>query len=161
MLIIIEGIVLCFILLMFCVIGIANGPEKFTVFYEKNVQEKAIKLGYTSKEQIKKQTIISFIVLYLPCFVLVPFMVCYINEAKEFSEIFVQSLLIMYIMGLFDRIFVDWYWVEHTKAWNIPNTEELKPYIPKKMKVIKWFGTIVGFAIISLIVAFIMCTVLK
>ena len=31
---------------MFCVIGIANGPEKFTVFYEKNVQEKAIKLGY-------------------------------------------------------------------------------------------------------------------
>ena len=40
-----EGIVLCFILLMFCVIGIANGPEKFTVFYEKNVQEKAIKLA--------------------------------------------------------------------------------------------------------------------
>ena len=29
-----EGIVLCFILLMFCVIGIANGPEKFTVFYD-------------------------------------------------------------------------------------------------------------------------------
>ena len=44
MLILMEGIVLCFILLMFCVIGIANGPEKFTVFYEKNVQEKAIKL---------------------------------------------------------------------------------------------------------------------
>ena len=38
MLILIEGIVMCFILLIFCVIGIANGPEKFTVFYEKNVQ---------------------------------------------------------------------------------------------------------------------------
>ena len=36
MLILIEGIVLCFILLIFCVIGIANGPEKFTVFYEKD-----------------------------------------------------------------------------------------------------------------------------
>ena len=34
-----EGIVLCFILLIFCVIGIANGPEKFTVFYEKDVQD--------------------------------------------------------------------------------------------------------------------------
>ena len=66
-----EGIVLCFILLMFCVIGIANGPEKFTVFYEKNVQEKAIKLGYTTQKEIKKQTIISIIVLYLPCFILV------------------------------------------------------------------------------------------
>ena len=35
--------------MVFCVIGIANGPEKFTVFYEKDVQDKAIKLGYTTK----------------------------------------------------------------------------------------------------------------
>ena len=160
MLILIEGIVLCFILLIFCVIGIANGPEKFTVFYEKNVQEKAIKLGYTTKKDIKKQTIISVIVLYLPCFTLVPFMVCYINGAKEFNDIFIQSLLIMYIMGLFDRFFIDLYWVEHTKAWNIPNTEELKPYIPKKMKVLKWIGTIVGFAIIALIIAVVMSNII-
>lgn len=156
MLILIEGIVLCFILLIFCVIGIANGPEKFTVFYEKDVQDKAIELGYTTKKDIKKQTIISVIVLYLPCFILVPYMVCYINRAKEFSKIFYQSLLIMYIMGLFDRFFVDWYWVEHTKAWDIPNTEELKPYIPKKMKIFKWLGTMVGFAIIALIIALVM-----
>ena len=160
MLILLEGIALCFILLIFCVIGIANGPEKFTVFYEKDVQEKAIELGYTTEKQIKKQTIISIIVLYLPCFILVPYMVCYINGAKEFSEIFIQSLLIMYIMGLFDRFFVDWYWVEHTKAWDIPNTEDLKPYIPKKMKKFKWFGTIVGFALIALIIAFIMSNII-
>ena len=160
MLILIEGIVLCFILLIFCVIGIADGPEKFTVFYEKNVQEKAIKLGYTTKKDIRKQTIISVIVLYLPCFTLVPFMVCYINGAKEFNDIFIQSLLIMYIMGLFDRFFIDLYWVEHTKAWNIPNTEELKPYIPKKMKVLKWIGTIVGFAIIALIIAVVMSNII-
>ena len=156
MLIIMEGIVLCFILLIYCVIGISNGPEKFTVFYEKDVQDKAIKLGYTTKKEIKKQTIISVIVLYLPCFILVPFMVCYINGAKEFSEIFIQSLIIMYIMGLFDRFFIDLYWVEHTKAWNIPNTEELKPYIPKKIKIFKWIGTIIGFALIALIIAIIM-----
>lgn len=54
MLIIMEGIVLYFILLIFCVIGIANGSEKFTVFYEKDVQDKAIKLGYTTKKEIKK-----------------------------------------------------------------------------------------------------------
>ena len=160
MLILLEGIALCFILLIFCVIGIANGPEKFTVFYEKDVQEKAIELGYTTEKQIKKQTIISIIVLYLPCFILVPYMVCYINGAKEFSEIFIQSLLIMYIMGLFDRFFVDWYWVEHTKAWDIPNTEDLKPYIPKKMKKFNWFGTIVGFALIALIIAFIMSNII-
>lgn len=96
------------------------------------------------------------IVLYLPCFTLVPLMVCYINGAKEFREIFIQSLLIFYIMGLFDRLFIDWYWVEHTKAWFISGTEELMPYIPKKMKIVKWLGTIVGFAIISLIIAIVM-----
>ncbi len=156
MLIVLEGIVLCFILLIFCVIGISNGPEKFTVFYEKDVQDRAIELGYTTKEQIKKQTILSVIVLYLPCFTLVPLMVCSINGAKEFGEIFIQSLSILYIMGLFDRFFIDWYWVEHTKAWNIPNTEDLKPYIPRKMKIVKWIGTIVGFAIIALIIAIVM-----
>ena len=156
MLILMEGIVLCFILLIFCVIGIANGPEKFTVFYEKDVQ---ISTFVYNEACIKKQTIISIIVLYLPCFVLVPLMVCYINGAKEFSQIFIQSLLIMYIMGLFDRFFVDWYWVEHTKAWDIPDTEELKPYIPKKMKIFKWLGTIVGFAIIALIIALVMSNI--
>ncbi len=160
MLIIMEGIVMCFILLIFCVIGISNGPERFTVFYEKDVQERAVKLGYTTYKQIKKQTILSVIVLYLPCFILVPLMVCYINGAKEFGEIFIQSLLILYIMGLFDRFFIDWYWVEHTKAWNIPNTEDLKPYIPTKMKIVKWFGTIVGFAVISLIIAAVMSMIL-
>ena len=160
MIILMEGVVMCFILLIFCVIGIANGPEKFTVFYEKDVQEKAIQLGYTTKKDIKKQTIISIIVLYVPCFILIPYMVCYINGAKEFNEIFIQSLLIMYIMGIFDRFFVDWYWVEHTKAWNIPNTEELKPYIPMKTKVVKWLGTIVGFAIIALIIALVMSKII-
>ncbi len=161
MLIILEGIVLCFILLLFCVIGISNGPERFTVFYEKDVQNRAIELGYTTKAQIKKQTILSVIVLYLPCFTLVPFMVCYINGAKEFDEIFVQSLLILSIMGLFDRFFIDWYWVEHTKAWNIPDTEDLKPYIPKKMKIVKWIGTIVGSINIALIIAAAMSKLLE
>ncbi len=160
MLIILEGIVLCFILLIFCVIGISNGPEKFTVFYEKDVQDRAIELGYTTREQIRRQTVIAVIVLYLPCFTLVPLMVCLINGAKEFGEIFIQSLSILYIMGLFDRFFIDWYWVEHTKAWNIPNTEDLKPYIPRKMKIVKWLGTIVGFAVIALIIAAVMSQLL-
>ena len=38
-LILLESIMLCFILLLSCVIGIANGPERFTVFYEKDVQK--------------------------------------------------------------------------------------------------------------------------
>ncbi len=159
-LIFMEGIVLCFILLLFCVIGIANGPEKFTVFYEKDVQEKSIELGYTTRKAIKQQTILSTIVCFLPCFTLVPMMVCYINGAKTFGDIFIQSLLILYILGFFDRLFIDWYWVGHTKAWLIPGTEQFLPYIPLKMKIGKWVFTIAGFAVIAFILAAVMSRII-
>lgn len=37
MLILLEGFVMCFILLLIYVIGIANGPVGLVVFYEKDV----------------------------------------------------------------------------------------------------------------------------
>ena len=61
----------------------------------------------------------------------------------------------MYIMGLFDRFFVDWYWVEHTKGGIYP-IQNIKTLYSYKMKIVKWLGTIVGFAIIALIIALIM-----
>ena len=64
--------------------------------------------------------------------------------------------IILWIMGLFDRIFIDWYWVGHTKAWVIPGTEDLQPYIPRKVLVRKWIGTVIGFPIIAAIIAGIM-----
>ena len=51
--------------------------------------------------------------------------------------------------GLFDRFFIDAYWVGHTKAWTIPGTEDLKPYIPKKTLIIKWLIVIVGNPLIA------------
>lgn len=54
MLILLEGFVMCFILLLICVIGIANGPVGLVVFYEKDVQDRVVELGYTTKEKIKK-----------------------------------------------------------------------------------------------------------
>ena len=61
--------------------------------------------------------------------------------------------VILWIMGLFDRIFIDWYWVGHTKAWLIPGTEDLMPYIPKKTVIHKWIGTIFTYPIMSAILS--------
>ena len=52
-------------------------------------------------------------------------------------------------MNLIDRFLVDDFWVGHTKAWTIPGTEDLKPYITAADKRKKWlFGT-VGLTIIA------------
>lgn len=153
MLVIMEGIIMCFILLLTCVVAIANGAVGGVSLYEEDVQQRVVELGYTTKKNIKKSMIWMTVAMFVPLFTLVPFMVYYINGATEFWSGFYQMTLIMWIMGAFDRLFIDWYWVGRTKAWNIPGTEDLKPYIPKRALFIKWTFTIMGFPIISALIA--------
>lgn len=153
MILIMESIVMCFILLLYCVVGIANGPVGLVVLYEDDVQARVVELGLTTKEKIKKSFIISCVVLFLPLVTLIPAMVYGINGATGFWDGFWQMTVILLIMGLFDRFFIDWYWVGHTKAWIIPGTEDLQPYIPKKVLIRKWVGTIIGYPIIAAAIA--------
>ena len=72
MLLLIEGTVMCFVLLIVCVVGIANGPVGLVLLYEKDVQERVVELGLTTKEKIRRNFIISSIVMFVPLFVLPP-----------------------------------------------------------------------------------------
>ena len=154
--ILIEGIVMCFVLLIICVVGKANGPVGLVVFYEQEVKDRVVALGLTTKEKIQKTSIITVIARFVPMIVLVPLMVYGINGAKGFWDGYWQMLVILMISGLFDRIFIDWWWVGHTKAWIIPGTEDLMPYIYGKTLARKWLGTVVGFPILAAILAGVM-----
>ena len=84
-----------------------------------------------------------------------------VNGARGFIAGFWQLLLILSIMNLIDRFLIDDYWVGHTKAWEIPGTEDLKPYISAAAKRKKWlFGT-VGMVIIAAALSGIMCLFLR
>ena len=161
MLVVLEGIVMCFILLIICVVGIANGPVGLVTFFEQDVKDRVVELKLTTKDKIKKQTVISSILLFVPIIFLVPYMVYGINGVTEFKDGFIQMTIILLIMGLLDRLFIDWYWVGHTKTWEIKGTEDLKPYIPKKTLFKKWFGTIVTYPLYSLLIAWIMTFIIK
>ncbi len=79
-----------------------------------------------------------------------------VNGASGFLAGFWQMLVILSVMNLIDRFLVDDFWVGHTKAWTIPGTEDLKPYISGKDKCRKWiFGT-VGMALIAAVLSAIM-----
>lgn len=156
MLIILEGIVMCFILLMVCIIGIQNGPVGAVYFFEPEVQERVVQLGLTTKEKIKRDYGIAGAALFLPVLILVPAMVYFVNGARTFIDLFWQMTAVLMIMTLFDRIFIDWYWVGHTKAWIIPDTEDLMPYVPRKTLIGKWVGSLVGFPLIAAILAAVM-----
>lgn len=156
MLLFIEGIVMCFVLLIVCVVGIANGPVGLVLLYEDNVQQRVVELGLTTKAKIRRNFILCSIVMFVPLFVLPPLMVYGINGATGFWDGFWQMAIILWIQGLFDRFFIDWYWVGKTKAWEIPGTEDLKPYIPVRTMVGKWLSTILLNPLIAAIVAGVM-----
>ena len=94
MLIIIEGLALSFLLLLICVIGIADGPEGSVYFYEQDVQERVVELGLITKERIKKRFLIAGISFMIPLLFLVPVAVYFVNGARGFLDTFIQILLI-------------------------------------------------------------------
>lgn len=147
--VIIEGLVVCFIVLMACVVGIANGAVNLVFLYEKEVQDKVVEMGLITREKIKRNKILFFVFGMLPCWI---FMICavyFINGARGFFEGFRQMYVIMMIKGLFDRLFIDFFWVGKTKAWIISGTEELMPYIYGKTLASKWIGTLIGSPILA------------
>ena len=152
---VLEGIAMCFVLLIVCVVGIANGPAGMVFFYEKEVQDKAIELGLTTRETIKKRKRITFIALLVPQLLFVPLMVYFVNRAPDFTAAAVQMAVIYLISGLFDRLFIDWYWVGKTKAWIIPGTEDMIPYIYGKTLIGKWVSTLIGYPVLAVIIAWV------
>ena len=156
MLLFVEGLVMCFVLLIVCVVGIANGPVGLVLLYEDDVQQRVVELGLITKERIRRNFILCSIALFVPLFVLPPLMVYGINGATGFWDGFWQMSVILWIQGVFDRLFIDWYWVGKTKAWDIPGTEDLKPYIPTKVMIVKWMSTIFLNPLIAAVVAGVM-----
>ena len=155
--VILEGIGLGVLLILVCAIGIRNGAVGMVHLYSKEVQERCVTLGLTTHAKIKRNALI-FKAVCVPGYIAYVLVCVYaVNGARRwFLAGFWQLLVILSVMNLIDRIWVDGYWVGHTNAWEIPGTEDLKPYITAKDKGKKWlFGTI-GMAVISAVLAAIM-----
>lgn len=157
MILVLECIVICFILFLPCVVVIANGIHNGAFLFEKDVQERVIQMGLITKEKIDRNRKLFKISTVVVMIAFVLWAVYGINGARGFITPFLQIYALTMAEGLFDRFFIDAYWVGHTKAWTIPGTEDLKPYIPKKTLIIKWLIVIVGNPLIA---AFLSCIML-
>lgn len=151
--VLIEGLVLGALLVLICAVGIRNGAVGMVHLYEPEVQACCVELGLTTFEKIKHNSIV-FKAVCLPGYIAYVLVCVYaVNGARDFVTGFWQLLVILSVMNLIDRFLVDGYWVGHTKAWVIPGTEDLRPYINSAAKRKKWlFGTL-GMAVIAAILA--------
>ena len=154
--VILEGLGLGALLVLVCAVGIRKGAVGMVHLYSLAVQQRCVKLGLTSPERIRRNSLL-FKAVCVPGYIAYVLGCVYgINGARSFAAGFWQLLVILSVMNLIDRFLIDGYWVGHTNAWTIPGTEDLKPYITAKDKQKKWlFGT-VGMAIIAMVLAAIM-----
>ena len=154
--VILEGFGLGVLLILVCAIGIRRGAVGMVHLYSPEVQDRCVKLGLTTHEKIKRNALL-FKVVCVPGYIAYVLVCVYaVNGTRGFFAGFWQLFVILSVMNLIDRFLIDDYWVGRTKAWTIPGTEDLKPYITTKDKAKKWlFGT-VGMAVISAVLAAIM-----
>ena len=158
---ILEGLGLGFLLYLICAIGIRNGAIGMVHLYDSKVQERVVQLGLTTAEEIRKRSV-CFRSLCLPGYLIYVLICVYlINGARGFFAGFWQGFVILSIMNLIDRLLIDGYWVGHTRAWIIPGTEDLRPYITAKEKKKKWIMGTVGMALIAAILSGIMAVILQ
>ena len=151
--VILEGLGLGALLVLVCAAGIRKGAVGMVHLYSQAVQQRCVKLGLTSPERIRRNSLL-FKAVCVPGYIGYVLVCVYaINDARGFVQGFWQLLVILSMMNLIDRFLIDGYWVGHTNAWTISGTEDLKPYITAKDKQKKWlFGT-AGMAVIAAVLA--------
>ena len=155
-----EGLGLGFLLYLICAVGIRNGAVGMVHLYDKKVQDRVVALGLTTVEKIRKRSAL-FRGLCLPGYLIYVLLCVYlINGTRGFWPGFWQSFVILSIMNLIDRLWIDAYWVGHTKAWIIPGTEDLRPYITASDKKKKWIMGTGGMAVIAAVLSAVMALIL-
>ena len=158
---VLEGLGLGFLLYLICAIGIRNGAVGMVHLYDQKVQERVVQLGLSTADEIRKRSVL-FRSLCLPGYLIYVLICVYvINGARGFFEGFWQGFVILFIMNLIDRFLIDEYWVGHTKAWIIPGTEDLRPYITAEDKKKKWIMGTAGMALLAAILSGVMAAILQ
>ena len=76
-------------------------------------------------------------------------------------KLILEGLGLGFLLYLIDRFLIDEYWVGHTKAWIIPGTEDLRPYITAEDKKKKWIMGTAGMALLAAILSGVMALILK
>lgn len=154
--VLLEGLGLGVLLVLVCWFGIRKGAVDMVHLYHEDVQERCVKLGLTTREKIRRNSLL-FKACCLPGYIAYVLVCVYaVNGTSGFWTGLWQLFVILSVMNLIDRFLVDGWWVGHTKAWTIPGTEDLKPYITRRDKLVKWIGGTVGLAVISAALAGIM-----
>jgi hypothetical protein len=116
--------------------SVKGGAINGLYFYPKAVQERAFEIGLTDRETVKrkrKRFMTAFYIVMLTALVLI---IAVWNRVSGFKTAYLQALLFLEVMNIYDAIVIDKLWVGHSKFWILKGTEDI-PFVQTWEQVMK------------------------
>lgn len=126
----------CFIFFLMVRYAVRGGAADGLYFYPKTVQERAIEIGLTTQETIKKKRKIFMTEFYIVMLVTLVLIIGLWNHITDFKTAYLQALLFLEVMNIYDGIVIDKLWVGYSKFWILPGCEDI-PFVQTWGQVFK------------------------
>lgn len=125
-------------------------------FYPKPVQDRAVELGLTTYDTIKRKGrrfMIPFLLVMSAALILI---IGLWNHAPDFKSAYLQSLLFLEVMNWYDGIVIDKVWVGHGRFWDIPELKGI-PYVKtwKQVLIKRGIGSLLYVVVAAITVGII------
>ena len=109
-------------------LSVLGGAVNGLFFYPKSVQERAIALGLSDRETIRRRFRRFMAVFYLGMAAALVLIIGCWNGVTDFRTAYWQALLFLEVMNWYDGIVIDKLWVGHSSFWAIPELAGM-PYV--------------------------------
>ena len=136
MLCVLQLILYCALFTLMVKYAVRGGAINGLHFYPKAVQDRAIEISLTDSKTMnrkRKRFMTLFYVVMLAALVLI---IAFWNRVRDFRTAYLQALLFLEVMNVYDGIVIDKLWVGNSKFWILPGCEDL-PYIQTWTQVLK------------------------
>ena len=130
---------LCLYCLLFTAMvgySVRGGAINGLYFYPKAVQERAYEIGLTDRETVKKQRKRFMTLFYIVMLSALVLIIVVWNNVSDFKTAYLQALLFLEVMNIYDGVVIDKLWVGHSKFWILKGTEDI-PFVQTWTQVLK------------------------
>ncbi|MBO4896749.1 MAG: hypothetical protein J5590_00440 [Clostridia bacterium] len=144
MLLVFEIIGFCVLFTLLVRLSAVGGAVNALYFYPEKYQRKAISIGLSDRQTIKKKKMrfmLPFCIILLTVLVI---LIGAVNRNGYFKNAYLQSLLFLEIMNIYDGIIIDKVWVGYGRLWKIKGMEGV-PYIQS------WGGMFIKRGILAIL----------
>lgn len=116
--------------------SVRGGAINGLYFYPKAVQERAYEIGLTDRETVKKQRKRFMTLFYIVMLSALVLIIAVWNRVSDFKTTYLQALLFLEVMNIYDGVVIDKLWVGHSKFWILKGTEDI-PFVQTWAQVVK------------------------